>query len=65
MRSCRACGKEARSNRGLHLVEPFADLQAEHIMHSLENELYFYARIFGIALPEGSVSEPVEIENLE
>ena len=39
--------------------------QAKNLRHALENELYFYARIFDISLPEGSVAEPVTIENLD
>ena len=39
--------------------------QARNLRHALENELYFYARVFGIDLPEGSVVEPVSIENLD
>ena len=39
--------------------------QAQNLRHALENELYFYARVFGIDLPEGSVAEPVTIENLD
>ena len=59
---------EAMRSRGLPVAYvPFADEQhgfrrAENIKQSLGNELYFYARVFGIESADSAV--PVEIENL-
>jgi dipeptidyl aminopeptidase/acylaminoacyl peptidase len=36
--------------------------KAESIVRTLEAELYFYLRVFGIPVPQGLA--PVEIENL-